>query len=167
MNSSGRGDLGAEELGRGFIEELRRGPVPVITGSPHETIYRAFLSTWGIAIFLTAFAKLHDPSCNCGEGEAVLPGVRLQVEDAGVPSTLVEHLRNGLARVGTKICAAAPELEVVVVVTGLNYSNVDFQEAALEPAIMQWAAEHFDLEPSTVDVALDESGCRYLFRFGE
>lgn len=138
----------------------------ITPGTPHETTYRAFLTTWGIAIFLTASAKLCEPSCGSTEGEPVVPGVRLRVEAAGISATFIRHLRSGLNRVASNIRAATQAHEVVVIVTGLDYSNVDFQETALEAAIMQWAAEYFDFEPITVVVTLDESGRCYLFEYG-
>jgi len=90
----------------------------------------------------------------------------LRVEAAGIPATFIKHLRSGLNRVASDIRAATQAHEVVVIVTGLDYGNVDFQEAALEAAIMQWAAEYFDFEPITVVVTLDESGRCYLFDYG-
>lgn len=61
MNSSGVGDLDAEELGRRFIKELRRGPDEHSETSAtdvlrwgaddldHETLWRAVLTIVGLA----------------------------------------------------------------------------------------------------------------------
>ncbi|MFC8920885.1 hypothetical protein ACFT5C_34660 [Streptomyces sp. NPDC057116] len=136
------------------------------------TSYRLLRGPWGIAVDLTADARL-SPGPPAG-AEHVAGRVWLDVaavlnhpadDRSGwrITGDEAEWLRRGAALAAPAIEARFPGGHTTVTVRRVLFPQADFQPEGLAAALLRWAEEEFGLPAQSVDVAFDRAAGRYVY----
>ncbi|MFR9726719.1 hypothetical protein ACL02R_25660 [Streptomyces sp. MS19] len=131
--------------------------------------FRHISGPWGLRVDLTATSSEAAAAADGGDaGEAVAPGVRLDVRDPDATAEDREQLAHGLRYAAPRIRETVGEQDVTVTVTveRLDYPLTDYQPEAAALAITGWAAEHFGFPPLPATVTFQGSSEGYAVRLG-
>ncbi|MFI7322564.1 hypothetical protein [Streptomyces venezuelae] len=136
------------------------------------TRYRLLKGAWGIAVDLTAEARLSpapppsahpvtphvhlDPSPALTHPPTDHTGWRITPEEA-------EWLHHGLALAAPAVEARHAPRHTTITVHRVLFPHTDYQPEGLAAAMLRWTETQFDLPPHPVDARFDREANRYVY----
>lgn len=123
-----------------------------------EYTFRCSRSTWGIYVHIVASSTGKLGECS-GDHVQITEMMDLCIEPRLHEGT-VSYMIKGLQRLATQILLKHGK-PIRVTVHSFDLSWTDFQDCGAEPAIVEWAAEHFMIDPPEYVVHFDPKGGEY------
>ncbi|MFI7273153.1 hypothetical protein [Streptomyces sp. NPDC049879] len=128
--------------------------------------FRHISGPWGLRVDLTATSSEAAAADGGAAGEAVAPGVRLDVRDPDATAEDREQLAHGLRYAAPHIREAVGGRAVTVTVERIAYPLTDYQPEAAALALTGWAAGHFGFPPLPATVTFRGPSEGYAVRLG-
>ena len=129
---------------------------------------RVLLSSWGLVVDLGLRASV--APVEPGFSIPVAPRVWLIVQPSARAGELeMPYLLSGLRRIAPRMSVelCVGEKHLVFVLDHLWFPPTDYQDDALELAVVGWAADELGIDVEPAEVLFDRSDNRYKIRYNE